>query len=37
MQGQVCAPIYLYGENVKKSFSQNVLKTMAEIYKEWLK
>ena len=26
-QGQICAPIYLYGENAEKSFSQNVLKT----------
>ena len=26
-QGQICAPMYLYGENVKKSFSQNVLNT----------
>ena len=25
--GQICVPIHLYGENVEKSFSQNVLKT----------
>ena len=25
-QGQICIPILLYGENVEKSFSQNVLK-----------
>ena len=29
-QCQICVPMYLYGENVEKSFSQNVLKT-------WLK
>ena len=26
-QGQICIPMHLYGENVEKSFSQNVLKT----------
>ena len=26
-QGQICAPMHLYWENVEKSFSQNVLKT----------
>ena len=26
-QGQICVHMYLYGENVEKSFSQNVLKT----------
>ena len=26
-QGQICVPMHLYGENVEKSFSQNVLKT----------
>ena len=25
-QSQICVPIHLYGENVEKSFSQNVLK-----------
>ena len=25
-QGQICVPIHLYGENVEKSFSQNILK-----------
>ena len=25
-QGQICVPMDLYGENVEKSFSQNVLK-----------
>ena len=25
-QGQICIPMHLYGENVEKSFSQNVLK-----------
>ena len=25
-QGQICVPVHLYGENVEKSFSQNVLK-----------
>ena len=25
--GQICVPIHLYGENVKKSFSQNLLRT----------
>ena len=29
-QGQICIPVHLYGENVEKSVSQNVLKT-------WLK
>ena len=28
-QGQICALIHLYVENVKKSFSQNVLKTIS--------
>ena len=23
-QGQICVPMHLYGENVEKSFSQNV-------------
>ena len=27
-QGQICIPILLYGENVVKSFSENVLKTV---------
>ena len=27
LQGQICIPVHLYGENVEKSFSQNVLKT----------
>ena len=27
-QGQICVPIHLYGENVEKSFSQNVLKAL---------
>ena len=26
-QGQICIPMHLYGKNVEKSFSQNVLKT----------
>ena len=26
-QGKICSPMYLYGENIEKSFSQNVLKT----------
>ena len=26
-QGQIRVPMHLYGENVEKSFSQNVLKT----------
>ena len=26
-QGQIYIPMHLYGENVEKSFSQNVLKT----------
>ena len=26
-QGQICIPMHLYGENVEKSFSQNILKT----------
>ena len=26
-QGQIYVPMHLYGENVEKSFSQNVLKT----------
>ena len=26
-QGQICVPMYLYGENTEKSVSQNVLKT----------
>ena len=26
-QGQICVSIHLYGENVEKSISQNVLKT----------
>ena len=26
-QRQICIPMHLYGENVEKSFSQNVLKT----------
>ena len=26
-QGQICLPIHFYGENVEKSFSQNVWKT----------
>ena len=37
-QGQISIPVHLYGENVEKSFSKNVLKTiMAETYNEWLK
>ena len=24
-QGQICIPMHLYGENIEKSFSQNVL------------
>ena len=27
LQGQLCAPIHLYGENVEKSFSQWIIKT----------
>ena len=33
--GQICIPIYLYGENAEKSFSQNAFfyeRLMAEIY-----
>ena len=26
-QGQICVPMHLYGENVEKSFPQNVLNT----------
>ena len=25
-QGQICVPVHLYGENVEKSLSQNLLK-----------
>ena len=27
LKGQICIPMHLFGENVDKSFSQNVLKT----------
>ena len=26
-QGQICIPVHLHGENVEKTFSQNMLKT----------
>ena len=33
-QGQMCVPMHLYGENVEKSFSQNVLKTNGSLGEE---
>ena len=31
-QGQICVPMHLHGITIEKSFSENILKTMAETY-----